>query len=99
MKEVNFTPEELMAQQAEFQIIINKMEHIFAEKNTIHGGDFFKAETPQETMVDITRKYNRIKGMIERDETYRYSEKFEDECLDLAVYSVMELIYHNRNRK
>jgi len=84
---------------AEFFRVVEEMVEKKKDASVRYGDKVWNSLGAQGLFADINRKYGRIKHVI-WDKTCRISsEKFEDTCFDLAVYSLLMIMSHRRVQK
>lgn len=91
------TPDSPDVQQ--FKAITNKMAETFAAKNHDYGNSFEESLDEFGLIASVVRigdKMNRIKSLVKKEAQVK-DESIKDTLLDLASYSVMTLMWMNKN--
>ena len=78
-----------------FADVCERIQGIFAKKNRLYFGAFFKSDNANEAFEDVKRKFMRAKSIL--DNTSELSGENRSELaelmLDLATYSIMVRIF------
>jgi len=82
-----------MKREEQFKKIAEECQALFEEKNAAYGDDYFSSSYSElERWLSIKRKVARLTSKYEKGNEGMPEETIKDTWMDLAIYSIMELI-------
>lgn len=82
-----------MTKKEEFEKIVEELKELFLEKNKAYGDDYFIGGYSElERWLSIKRKVTRLINYYEKGNKGMPKETLKDTWMDLAIYSIMELM-------
>lgn len=82
-----------MSRKDEFIKIVEQLKELFLKKNKAYGDDYFTGEySDLERWMSVKRKIARLSSKYEKGNEGMPEETLKDTWMDLAIYSIMELM-------
>lgn len=83
----------LKNRKEEFERIVEELKKLFLKKNKAYGDDYFTGKYSElEKWMSIKRKVARLSSYYEKGNKSLPEETLKDTWMDLAIYSIMELM-------
>ena len=89
-----------MSRKEEFEAIVKELKELFLRKNKAYGDDYFTGGYSElEKWMSIKRKVARLTSYYEKGNKSLPEETLKDTWMDLAIYSIMELMSMQEGEK